>query len=88
MVILAPCRKLLIGGHEWRCDIVRQQKGLRVDMKKLNDVVMTNNAASTCFRERLGGDNLPEVVRVIVSITGNLLPCCLVGYYRTLGATA
>ena len=73
VVVLRPGSELLVGGHEGRCDIMRQKKSLRVDVQELDDVVVTNYTTTTSLWERLSRDDLPVVVRVLVAITSNLL---------------
>ena len=51
-----------------------QENGLSVDMKKLDNILVSNNTSTTGLRECLGGNNLPFIVRIIVAVTGNLLP--------------
>lgn len=52
---------------------MRKQKGLGVDVLQLNDVVVSDDPATTRFGDFLGRDDLPVVVCVIVGITGDLL---------------
>ena len=44
-------------------------------MQKLDDVVVSDDPPSTGLGQLLGGDDLPVVVRVIVRIACDLLPC-------------
>jgi len=46
-----------------------------VDMKELDNIAIANNASPSSFRDGLSGNNLPEVVGIIMSITGDLLTC-------------
>ena len=44
-----------------------------VNMKKLDNIAIANNTPPSGFRDSLGGNNLPKVVGIIVSITSDLL---------------
>ena len=72
-IIFGPCRELLISRHQGRCDVMGHQVGLRVDVKKLDNVLMAHDAAATSLGESLGWDNLPVVVGVIVTVASDLL---------------
>lgn len=58
-----------------------QKMCLGVHVQELDDILVTNDAAATCLWESLGWDDLPLIVRVIVSITGDLLT------YKTMSKT-
>lgn len=65
--------KLLVGGHEGRGNIVRKKECLSVYMQELNDIVVTNDTTATCLGKCLGGDDLPFVIGVVVSVSSHLL---------------
>ncbi len=50
-----------------------EEERLGVHVKQLNDIFISDNATTTSLRESFGGDYLPEVVGVIVSVPSNLL---------------
>jgi len=52
-----------------------QKVALSVDMEQLDGIVMFDYSTRTSCRESLGRYNLPMVVRIIVTIAGNLLAC-------------
>ena len=52
-----------------------QENGLSVDMKKLDNILVSNNTPTTGLRECLGGNNLPFIVRIFMTVAGNLLTC-------------
>ena len=50
-----------------------QQVGLCADVVNLDNVTIADDAATTSFRNGLGGDDFPKVVGVVVGVSGNLL---------------
>lgn len=72
-VILRPRCEFFVRRHERRRDIVREQQCLRVDVEELEHVVVSNDTSTSGLGESLGRNNLPVVVGVIVSVTGDLL---------------
>jgi hypothetical protein len=74
-VIDGPGGELLIGGHQRRSDVMSEKMGLGIDVVKLDDISMVNNASFTSLRDGLGGDDFPEIVGIIVAITSDLLTC-------------
>jgi hypothetical protein len=74
-IVDGPGGKFLVGRHERRSDIVRQQVGLRVDMQKLDDIVVTDDTASSAFGDLPGRNDLPVVVGIVVRVTSDLLTC-------------
>ena len=75
IVILEPCCEFLVRGHQGRGDVMSEEVRLGVHMKQLDDIFVADNATAASFRKSFGGDDLPEVVGVIVSVSGNLLTC-------------
>lgn len=65
--------EFLVGSHQRRRDIMSQEMSLRVNMKELDDIFVTNNATLASFRECLSGDDLPLVVGVFMPVTCDLL---------------
>lgn len=78
-IIDGPGGKLLVGGHERGGDVVSQEIGERVDVKKLDDVFVTDDPTSARVRDLLGRHDLPVVVGIVVRVTRDLLTCV----YRT-----
>jgi hypothetical protein len=74
-IVDGPGGEFLVGRHERRSDIVRQQVGLRVDVEKLDDIVMTDDTASSAVGDLPGRNDLPVVVGIVVRVTGDLLTC-------------
>ena len=72
-IVDRPGGKFLVGGHERRSDIVRQEIGQRVDVEKLDSIVVANYTASSAGRNLPGRNNLPMVIGVVVRITRDLL---------------
>jgi hypothetical protein len=66
-------REFLIGGHERGGDIMCQEVRVGGHVQELDDILVTNDAATACFWEGLGRDDLPMVVRVIMAVPGDLL---------------
>ncbi len=52
---------------------MRKKVCLGVDMQELDDILVSHNSSTTSGWECLGGDNLPVVVGVIMTITSHLL---------------
>ncbi len=52
-----------------------QKKRLCVNVQKLDDVIVADNTTATSLWERLGGDDLPVVVRVLMAVASDLLAC-------------
>lgn len=50
-----------------------QKQGLRVDVEELNSIFVANNATTSSFWKRLGGNDLPKVIGIVVSISSDLL---------------
>ena len=73
IVILEPCCEFLVRSHQGRSNVVSEEERLGVHVKQLNDIFISDNATTTRLRESFGGDDLPEVVGVIVSVPSNLL---------------
>ena len=46
-----------------------------VDVRTLDHIIVADDATTTGLRKRLGGNDLPVVVGVVVAITGDLLTC-------------
>ena len=74
-IIFRPGRELLVGGHERRRDVMCHEVGLRVDVQQLNDVVVVNDTTATSLGQGFGGNNLPIVVGVVMTIASDLLTC-------------
>lgn len=72
-VLLWPCGELLVCGHEGRRNVVGHEVSLSVDMQQLDDILVTDNTATTSLGKSLGGNDLPEVVGIVVPVAGNLL---------------
>ena len=73
VVVWADGRKLLVGRHERRSDIVRDEQGVSDDMFELNDIVVSDNPSSTSLWDLFGRDNLPVVVGIVVWVACDLL---------------
>lgn len=73
LIVWADGSEFLVGGHEWRSDIVRDEQTISDDMFELNDIVVSNNPSTTRVGDLFGGDDLPLVVGIVVWVTGNLL---------------
>lgn len=73
VIVLWPGRELLVRGHERGGDIVCEEDGLSVDVQELDNIVVADDTATPSLRKGLGGNDLPVVVRVGVTVTGNLL---------------
>lgn len=73
LLIGIPSGELLVGGHEGRGNVVGEQVALGLGVEELNGILVTNDAATTGSWQSLGGDDLPEVVGVVVGVTGDLL---------------
>lgn len=52
-----------------------EENSVGVDMKKLDEIVMLDDAATTSLGESFGRQNLPVVVGVIVAVPSHLLAC-------------
>ena len=52
---------------------MRHEVSLSVDMQQLDDILVTDNTATTSLGKSLGGNDLPEVVGIVVPVAGNLL---------------
>ena len=50
-----------------------KEVALSVDMEKLDNIFVADNSATACLRERLGRNDLPVVISVIMAVTGDLL---------------
>ena len=75
VIILRPCSEFLVSCHQRRSNIMSQENGLSVDMKKLDNILVSNNTSTTGLRECLSGNNLPFIVRIFMTVAGNLLTC-------------
>lgn len=62
MIVHGVSGELLVGGHEWRRNIVREEECLRVHVQELNDIIVENDARTADFGKRLSRDDLPFVV--------------------------
>jgi hypothetical protein len=52
--VRADSRELLVGRHERGSDIVREEQSLGDNVLELNNVVVSDNSASTGLRDLLG----------------------------------
>jgi hypothetical protein len=52
-----------------------KEMSVGVHMQKLDDIVVSDDTATAGFWEGLGGNDLPVVVGVIVTISSHLLTC-------------
>lgn len=73
LVLWADSRKLLVGRHERRGDIVSKKQALSDDMLELDDISVSHDSASTRLGDVPGRDDLPMVVGVVVRVTRDLL---------------
>lgn len=73
MVILGPGREFLVRRHEGRCNVMSEEMRIGIHMQKLNNIVMSDNATTACFRERLCRNDLPMIVGVVVTVPSQLL---------------
>jgi hypothetical protein len=78
VVVFGPSSELLIGRHQRGSDVVGQKYCLAVHMQKLDDVFITDNTTSSGFWESFCGDDLPDVVCIVVCVSSYLLACSLV----------
>lgn len=60
------------------------EESLCIDMEELDDVLVTNNATTASFREGFGRDDLPLIVGIIMTISGNLLSYTEVSHCSSL----
>lgn len=63
--------EFLVGGEEWRGDIVSEQECVGHEVAKTNVVAIPDMVAQSL--NRLDRDNLPEVVGVVVGVSSDLL---------------
>lgn len=75
VVVLRPCSEFFIGSHQGGSDVVCHENGLGVDVQKLNDVLVSDDTATTGFGEGLGRNDLPLIICVFVAVTSDLLTC-------------
>jgi hypothetical protein len=52
---------------------VGKKVGLSIDVKQLDDIVVTNDATTSSFWKRFCWNDFPMIVGVVMAITGNLL---------------
>lgn len=68
-----PRCKLGVGRHERAGDVMRHECRISVDVNKLDDIALTNDASSTRLGNVLGRIDGPVVVGVIERIPSDLL---------------
>lgn len=73
VIILRPRRELLVGRHQRRGDIMGEQVRLCVHVQQLDEIAVTHIAAAASLRQRLGRNNLPVIVGIVVPVSRNLL---------------
>lgn len=73
MVVFCPGGELLVSRHQRGGNVVSKEICLGVDMEKLDNIFIAHDTATASFRESLGRDDCPVVVRIIVSVSSNLL---------------
>ncbi len=73
MLILRNGCELLVSWHQRRRNVMCQKMGLGIDVEKLYNVVVTNNASVARFWQGLSWNDLPMIIGVIMRITSDLL---------------
>lgn len=72
-LIVANSSELLVGGVVRRSDIVGEEPSVGHEMAKTNNITDMDTVASFLRDCASSGDDLPEVVGVVVGVTGDLL---------------
>ncbi|SRR6266496_3141415 len=73
MVVLWPSCDFLVCGHGRRSHVVSEEVALGAYMKKLDNIFIPDNTASASLRKGFGRNDLPKIIRVIMSIASHLL---------------
>jgi hypothetical protein len=72
-IVPRPCSEFLVRRHQRGCNIMGKEVAVGVDMEELDEIVMSDNSATTSGRKGLGWDDLPVVVAVRMSVASHLL---------------